>query len=180
MSSVISLPVTVTKSVEADIPALAEINTHSYLPEAIMPFFFSSWPNPAPFVSYFKDCRWAIEWNSGVHLHGHLGWKSSSCQFIQSWRGFWCACRYEHGVWDGYRLSWSPASRLLKYIQLLQPAGIADPMFLGGICTLLRILVHSSVADVTEAVLKMLISSVRLSADCRPHFQQCYFLSFVE
>jgi hypothetical protein len=39
--------------VEADIPALAEINTHSYLPEAIMPFFFSSWPNPAPFVSYF-------------------------------------------------------------------------------------------------------------------------------
>jgi len=53
MSSVISLPVTVTKSVEANIPALAEINAHSYLPEAIMPFFFSSWPNPAPFVLYF-------------------------------------------------------------------------------------------------------------------------------
>jgi hypothetical protein len=37
-----------------------------------------------------------------------------------------------------------------------------------------------SVADVTEAVLKMLISSVGLSADCRPYFQQGYFLSFVE
>lgn len=43
----------VTKATEADIPALAEINTYSYIPEAICPFFFSDWPNPAPFISYF-------------------------------------------------------------------------------------------------------------------------------
>jgi hypothetical protein len=52
MSSAISLPVAVAKAVEADIPALAEINALSYLPEAICPFFFSGWPNPAPFISY--------------------------------------------------------------------------------------------------------------------------------
>ena len=53
MSSVISLPVTVAKAVEADIPALAEINALAYLKEMIMPILLADWPNLAPLVSYF-------------------------------------------------------------------------------------------------------------------------------
>lgn len=53
MSSVISLPVTVVKAVEADISVLAEINTAAYLPQTFLAFFLADWPNPAPFLSFF-------------------------------------------------------------------------------------------------------------------------------
>ena len=52
MSKIISLPVTVTKAVEVDILALAEIHALAYLPETILPFMFAHWPDLAPLVSY--------------------------------------------------------------------------------------------------------------------------------
>lgn len=53
MSSVTSLPVTIAKATEADIPALAEINTTAYLPQPFLAFFFPDWPNVAPVLSFF-------------------------------------------------------------------------------------------------------------------------------